>query len=236
MREISAWSVGQRFGRAVRLSMVGAAAVSGVICAAAAAAPSGAASVTRSERAVHLKHKGPLCSSFFSAQDIESTTGLATRMEGGDAFSHTDSLWAPYHAQSFVGIPPDSQCEWIDTDPPPGYGLDNTAWVMVGYGESGTKWRELKAAYREDRSGYGIPQSEPSSGPYRTLKVGHGGQGFVISVNLAAQGYDVSVPDFPTFLYFVTVRSKHDNLLQVAFMNASLGTTESLVDSFLKHS
>jgi hypothetical protein len=72
---------------------------------------------------------------------------------------------------------------------------------------------------------------------YSRVKLGYGSQAFLGTVDLF--GYYGITPGtatngFPQYLYDLTVYSRHHNLLEVAFMTASLPKTEGLVDAILK--
>jgi hypothetical protein len=77
--------------------------------------------------------------------------------------------------------------------------------------------------------------SLPSS--YRRIKLGYGSQAFLGTVDLFAY-YSIApgtpTNGFPQYLYDLTVYSRHHNVLEVAFMTASLPKTEGLVDAILK--
>ena len=130
-------------------------------------------------------------------------------------------------------------CLWLDANPPgppwgADYGLQNTAWVAVGYGESNKNWGKYRALTKA--SGL-FQHSIPAS--YRSIKLGYGSQAFLATVDL--WGYygiapGTAVGGFPQYLYDITVFSRHHNVLEVAFMTASLAQTKGEIDRILKTS
>jgi hypothetical protein len=236
-KTLACWS-GQRVGRAVRLSIFLMAAVAiAAVCAGAVPATSGAVTAARAK---DPKHR--LCSAIFPTSEIKQITGLdttAAKPISTNGPPHGDSYWraSPTGAVPEEGNVPGSLCLWLDQDPPgppwgADYGLQNTAWVAVGYGESNKNWRKYRAL--TEASGefqFSLPAS------YSSIKVGYGGKAFLATVDL--WGYYSIAPGtatggFPHYLYEVTVFSRHRNLLQVAFMTATLAKTVGEVNAILK--
>jgi hypothetical protein len=236
-KTLACWPA-QRLGRAVRLSIFLMAAVAiASVCAGAVPATSGAAIAARAKKPKHR-----LCSAVFPTGEIGQITGLETTAAKPIATNggpHGDSYWRAT-ATGVVpvqGNVPGSLCLWLDKNPPgppwgADYGLQNTAWVAVGYGESNKNWRK----YRALTEASGLFQfSLPAS--YSSIKVGYRSKAFLATVDL--WGYysiapGTAVGGFPHYLYEVTVFSRHHNLLQVAFMTATRAKTVAEVDTLLK--
>ena len=230
---IGAGQCGQRMGGPVRRStFLTAAVAAAAMCVAAVPAVGGAAITARPGKAHHR-----LCTSFFSIGQI---TGLGTKL-GGKVLStngrpHGNSYWR----SSGTGVVPEqgnlpgSDCAWIDTNPPYGYALQNTATVAVGYGETNKNWRKYRANYKATGL---LDSSLPAS--YSKINLGHGSSAFLETVDLWDY-YSITSATvqggFPHYLYAVFVFTKHRNVLEAWFMRASLAQTENAVRGVLKTS
>jgi hypothetical protein len=243
--KISAGWSGQRLGWAVRLSIFLMAAVAiAAVCAGAVPATGGAATDGAATAARAQKPKHRLCSALFPTAKIEQITALdttAVKPIPTNGPPHGDSYWraSPAGAVPVQGELPGSLCLWLDKNPPgppwgADYGLQNTAWVAVGYGESNKNWGKYRALTKAS----GLFQfSLPAR--YRSIKVGYRSQAFLATVDL--WGYysiapGTAVAGFPHYLYDITVFSRHHNVLEVAFMTASLANTVGEIDKILKTS
>lgn len=179
----------------------------------------------------------PLCSTFFSATEITKITGLSTELaEGQPMLTGPGKLSTVYWSVNqsgpvYTGNIPGSTCVWSDTHGPSSYRMLETATVNVGYGESLANWSVLAKQYKaSQRFDYlGVAR-------YGPLELGHGSQAFLDTIDLWSY-YNVKGPaavgGFPQYMYGITVLTKRHDILQVAFINASLAKTTSVVDGFL---
>jgi hypothetical protein len=105
------------------------------------------------------------------------------------------------------------------------------AIVNVGYGESATNWSVLAKQYKASTyfDYVGIARCS-------TLNVGHGSQAFLETVDLW-EYYNITGPatalGVPHYMDAITSLTEHHDILQVAFLNASLTKTVDLVDEIL---
>jgi hypothetical protein len=233
--QTSACWCGLRLRRTVRLSilLIAAVAVIAAVCAAAIPATSGAASAARSKSPKHR-----LCSAFFSTTDISQITGVGTKLTIKAASTNGPTHGISYWRVTPSGVPekgnlPGSLCQWEDMNPPWGsdYGLQTTARVAVGYGESSKNWQKYRAKYK---AAGGLDETFPAR--YSKLSLGHGSSAFLERVDLWAYYQIIPATDeagFPHYLYAVFVFTKHHNVLEAWFVTATLAKTEARIKAIL---
>lgn len=188
---------------------------------AAGATPRG---VVAAARVKPFTSKRPNCSSFFPVATISSLLGGPSYLERNPAFTANSDYWR--------AAIPGSACLYFETTSPSDYpsDSDNSAWVYVGYGESLTNWRKLSAYFKSEAI---VFDTYPA--PWSALKVSGAAQAFLNTFDISSyyQVTPAESPDFPIYVYVVTVLTKRHNVLQVGIMTTSLATTVAQVNSLL---
>lgn len=229
----------RRLGWPVRLSIFATvAATIATACAAAVAAPGRPASAASS------KHRD--CTSIVSLGAIRTASQLAAmqyigREEnpiGSPRRFRGDITWFEV-GSDFQGDIPGSVCSYNDLDPTaPFHQFETGSVVAVGYGESKQNWLKYRSESKESEpNSQDIPESLAAEhAPESPLNLGYGSQAFLNTVNLVA-GQDadpMTYPQLPTSYYLVTVLTKHHDILEVGFYNATEAATVSLVVNVLR--
>jgi hypothetical protein len=166
------------------------------------------------------------CLRLFPTSEIASITGIGAKVYYHTFYKSTEG--DPAFDYSSTGRIAGWACSWLAVNPPWGDPnlLQNTAFVSAGYGETEKSWKKFEAYYR----GGAVFESLGGTTWGGTVKLGHSSQAFLVTENLwGYEGLTSSdgVPDFPEYLYVVTAMSRHHNVLQIAFDNASLVQTEA---------
>ena len=174
-----------------------------------------------------------LCTSFLSTSAVGAITGLATKPYG--VTKYLKRFGVAVSGSSSRERIPGSICGWIDNTAPAA-GLENTASLLVGYGESQAGWTKVVSYFKAGAPESGYPIGIADTPTYSPLDLGYGSKSFLTTVDLGKY-YGFAAGQFPgisPYLYAVTVLTKHHNILQVWFINALASNTEAWAGNTVK--
>lgn len=219
-------------GWARRLAIVAACAASGGIASASAVAePSSNATVAAAKNhAAAAAH--PLCTAFVSASAVASITGVKTVPDrtgnGQAAQTALGGQWLDWRANPTARVHnlPGSLCQYLTTSAPWAGDYENDGWVSVVWGASAKYWKGLRAYAKS---------ADEAVNVWHARYMSMGPNEYIDAVNLPANGYGPypGIPQFPTTLYYVTRWTPHHNIIEVAFLPATLAATQAEVQSVL---
>jgi hypothetical protein len=198
------------------------------MCAAAAAAPRGAAIVARGQ------HRS--CASFFSKSQIEMALGGQAAIKQGQVSPGVSFGAGAYGSAHYIRFAPGSTCvyDWVYPaggsgfpvgDPDPSCSNISPGSWQVGWGATAKQWRTFRAAMVSDD-----PSALDSRTAQHRLRLGSGSHAFVETTPdycTAASGYQA--------FYQVYVLTARRNVLEIGFWPSTLTKLTALVRFVLVH-